>query len=82
MKNFSFMIASNLVKKQMYNQNPQNCNNIMNSHQFKFALFDKNGKKIIGDNFKSNGLYIIDNTPLGHMGVWSIIVKYDKVSQR
>jgi len=75
MKNFSFKIASNIIQKQMSNKMPTKCSTIYNS-KYKFMLLDKEGKKINGDNIdRSRGLVIEDKSPLGHMGVWSIIVE-------
>ena len=74
MKNFSFKISSNIIQKQMKNKMP-NCSVIFNS-KYKFMLLNKEGKKINGDDIdRSNSLVIEDKSPLGHMGVWSIIVE-------
>jgi len=75
MKNFSFKISSNIIQRQMSNKMPTKCSTIFNS-KYKFMLLDKEGKKINGDNIDRNkGLVIEDKSPLGHMGVWSILVK-------
>ena len=73
MKNFSFKISSNIINSQM-NQKPLNCSSIINN-RYKFMLLNKDGKKIVGDNIDKNGLIIEDKSPLGHMGVWSIVVE-------
>ncbi len=75
MKNFSFQIATNIINLQMKNETP-NCSAIMSkkSH-YKFMLLDKQGKKINGDKIDNEGLIIKDSSPLGHLGVWTIVVE-------
>jgi len=41
-------------------------------------LLDKSGKKIVGDSINKKGLILEDKSPLGHMGVWSIVVEDSK----
>ena len=38
-------------------------------------LLDKEGKRIAGDLIDKKGFILEDKSPLGHMGVWSILVK-------
>ncbi len=74
MKNFSFKIAANIINMQMNKQTP-NCSAIMSeSNGYKFMLLDKSGRKISGDNIDKDALTITDKSPLGHLGVWSIVV--------
>ena len=73
MKNFSFQISSNIIQAQMQNKKP-NCTAIKKS-KYKFMLLDKDGKKISGDRIDNKGLIIRDKTPLGHLGVWEIVVE-------
>ena len=73
MKNFSFQLSSNIIKSQM-NQEPMNCSAAFNS-RYKFMLLDKEGKRIAGDLIDRKGFILEDKSPLGHMGVWSILVK-------
>ena len=73
MKNFSFKLSSNIIESQM-NKKPMNCSAAINS-RYKFMLLDKNGKRITGDKIDKKGLVINDKSPLGHMGVWSIVVE-------
>ncbi len=83
MKNFSFQIASNIIQAQMQNKMP-NCKAIQ-KRQYKFMLLDKKGKKIRGDTINKKGLIIVDKSPLGHMGVWAIVVEdttFEKVKQK
>jgi len=73
MKNFSFQLSANIIESQM-NKKPMNCSAAINS-RYKFMLLDKNGTKIVGDTIDKKGLVLKDNSPLGHMGVWSIVVE-------
>ncbi len=43
--------------------------------KYKFALFDKEGKKVFGDRLTNKGLLITDKSPLGHLGIYSIKVE-------
>jgi len=72
MKNFSFKISSNIILSQMNGKR-------LDYHQFqssryRFALFDKEGKKVYGDDIEDKNLILYDKTPLGHLGIWSIKV--------
>ena len=73
MKNFSFQISSNIIQAQMQ-QKPLKCNAIKKG-KYKFMLLDKNSRKIRGDTIDNKGLVIVDKSPLGHMGVWAIVVE-------
>ncbi len=73
MKNFSFRLSSNIIMSQMNNQN-LNCESAINSN-YRFMLLDKSGNRIAGDFVEKKGLYIEDKSPLGHLGVWSIVVE-------
>jgi len=44
------------------------------SSRYRFALFDKDGKKVYGDDIEDKSLILYDKTPLGHLGIWSIKV--------
>ena len=73
MKNFSFQLSSSIIQSQM-NKQPINCTAALNS-KYRFMLLDKEGKKIVGDTIDKKGLTLDDKSPLGHMGVWAIVVE-------
>jgi len=73
MKNFSFKLSSNVIRSQM-NKQPINCSSAFNNN-YKFVLLDKNGNKLAGQSIDKKGLTIVDKSPLGHLGVWGIVVE-------
>ena len=73
MKNFSFKLSSNIISSAM-NKQPLNCSSAFNSN-YRFMLLDKNGNKLAGESIDKNGLTIVDKSPLGHLGVWGIVVE-------
>ena len=72
MKNFSFDISSNIITAHMQNRE-LDFKQFLN-REYQFSLLDSRGDIIFGDHFKRDKIYIEDKTPLGHLGVWSIIV--------
>jgi two-component system OmpR family sensor kinase len=42
---------------------------------FKFALYDKEHNAIYGDKLDKKALFIEDKSPLGHLGIWYIVVQ-------
>ena len=73
MKNFSFKLSSNIIRSAM-NKQPLNCSCAFNS-DYRFMLLDKNGDKLAGQSIDKSGLTIVDKSPLGHLGVWGIVVE-------
>jgi two-component system OmpR family sensor kinase len=75
MKNFSFGISSQIIHAHMSNQK-LNFSNFKNA-KYKFALLDRDKNIIFGEKIDKKKLFIEDKSPLGHLGVWSIIVQND-----
>lgn len=85
MQNIASKISANIIYADMSNLAIDTAK-ISNTIQYKYALYDKNHKKLAGNidvdiNINKaiqtiNGDYVlIDNTPRGHLGVFHIAIK-------
>ncbi len=80
MKNFSFTLSSKIINAQMQGQNLDF--HSLSTNIYKFALYGKEGKKVFGDETNEKGFTLEDRSPLGHLGIWKIVVEDDTFSTK
>ncbi len=75
MKNFSFALSSKIINAHMHGEHLDF--DSLKERRYRFALYDKNGTKLYGDPIDRSRVIIEDRSPLGHLGVWKIVVEDD-----
>ena len=75
MKNFSFNISSQIIHAHMNNQK-LDFKRFKNT-KYRFALLDSKNRIIFGDSIDRSKIFVEDRSPLGHLGVWTILVQSD-----
>ena len=50
--------------------------NSLKKNSYMFALYDKENKKVFGDTIDKEKFFIEDKSPLGHLGIYKIVVQH------
>ncbi len=75
MRNFSFALSSQIINAHM--QGKKLDFDSLKNGRYKFALYDKEGHRLFGDMIENDKITVTDKSPLGHLGVWKIVVEDD-----